>query len=445
MYKIFSVDDHVVEPADVWSSRVPARFRDAAPHVIEEGGREFWVYEDQRAMTMGLNAVAGKPRDQWSLEPTSFADMIPGCYDPRERARDMLAQGVLASICFPTLPRFGGMLFNSFKDKELADVCVRAWNDFILDEWCPGGPEGMFVPMIICQVWDPERAGEEVRRCAAKGARALAFTENPVPDGLPGFYGDHWDPLWRAVAEVGLPVCMHIASSGYVPMPDPAAGLGGAIVLGNVGAMMSLVNLVLSPVCHNFPTIKIVYSEAGVGWIPAILERADRQVDRQQWAGLDRGLRPSEVFARNMYACMIEEPLGLTYYKDIGVDRILMETDYPHSDSTYPYTQKSAEEVFAGIPDDVVEAVSHANAERLFNWKMADESLLTSPDVSEWRATLEADPFAAMGTRHEVGGVTRVGAEAVVTCEERILEGSLFTECGKPIGPDGVCEAGHKA
>ncbi|MEW6477552.1 MAG: amidohydrolase family protein [Actinomycetota bacterium] len=445
MYKIFSVDDHVVEPADVWSSRVPAKFRDAAPHVIEEGGREFWVYEDQRAMTMGLNAVAGKPREQWSLEPTRFADMIPGCYDPKERARDMLSQGVLASVCFPTLPRFGGMLFNSFKDKELADVCVKAWNDFILDEWCPGGPEGMFVPMIICQVWDPQLAADEIRRCAAKGAKALAFTENPVPDGLPGFYTDHWDPLWQAVTEVDIPVCMHIASSGYVPMPDPSAGLGGAIVLANVGAMMSMVNLVLSPVCHNFPTIKIVYSEGGVGWIPAVLERADRQVERQQWAGLDRGLMPSEVFRRNMYACMIEEPLGLTYYNDIGLDRIVMETDYPHSDSTYPYTQKSCEEVFAGMPDDVIEAVTHTNAERLFNWKMADESLLTSPDVSEWRSTLEADPYAALQTCHDVEGVTRLGAEGVATCEERILEGSIYTKCGKAVGPDGVCEAGHKA
>jgi hypothetical protein len=227
-------------------------------------------------------------------------------------------------------------------------------------------------------------------------------------------------------------------------MPDPAAGLGGAIVLAKAGAMMSLVNMVLSPVCHNFPTIKIVYSEGGIGWIPAFLERADRQVERQQWAGLDRGLMPSEVFRRNMYACMIEEPLGLTYYKDIGLDRIVMETDYPHSDSTYPYTQKSCDEVFAGMPDEVIEAVSHANAERLFNWKMADESLLTSPDVSEWRATLEADPFAALQTCHDVEGVTRMGVDGAVTCEERILEGSIYRKCGKGIGPDGVCEAGHK-
>jgi hypothetical protein len=93
-YDLFSVDDHIVEPADVWSSRVPVKFRETAPHVVEEDGREYWCYEDQRTLTMGLNGVAGKPREQWGLEPTRFADMIPGCYDPRFRARDLLATGV---------------------------------------------------------------------------------------------------------------------------------------------------------------------------------------------------------------------------------------------------------------------------------------------------------------------------------------------------------------
>src|SRR6266540_3213397 len=143
MFKLFSVDDHIIEPADVWSKRVPAKYREAAPHVIEEDGREYWVYEDQRILTMGLNAVAGKPREQWDMEPARFTDMIPGCYDPKERAQDLLSQGVLASVAFPTLPRFGGMLFNSFTDRALASACVEAWNDFILDEWCPAGPPGL--------------------------------------------------------------------------------------------------------------------------------------------------------------------------------------------------------------------------------------------------------------------------------------------------------------
>ena len=125
MYKLFSVDDHIIEPAHVWSSRVPAKYRAAAPHVVEEDGREYWVYEDRRNDTMGLNAVAGKPREEWSLEPTRFTDMIPGCYDPVARAADMRSQGIFASVNFPTLPRFGGALFSDLRGQG-PRRCLRA-------------------------------------------------------------------------------------------------------------------------------------------------------------------------------------------------------------------------------------------------------------------------------------------------------------------------------
>ena len=442
MYKIFSVDDHIVEPAHVWDSRVPAKFKERAPHVVEQDGREFWVYEEQRCPTMGLNAVAGKPRDQWTMEPARFSDMIPGCYDPKERARDLLSQGVLASISFPTLPRFGGMLFNSFADKELADVCVQAWNDFVLDEWCPAGPPGLFVPMTICQVWDPEKAAAEVRRCVDKGTRALAFVENPVPDGLPGFHSDFWDPLWRACEETGIPVCMHIGSSGFIPIPDPKAPMTGIMSLAVFTGMLAMTNLLISPVCHNFPDLKLVFSEAGIGWVPALLERVDRTVDRNEWVGRP-DLLPSDIFRRNMHVCMVEEPVGMSLYELIGVDRILAETDYPHSDSTYPYVQKSFTHVFDGIPDDVVEAVSHTNAERLFNWTMADESLVSSPDVSSWRATLEEDPFAAMKLRHDVDGVVR-RQETGGLCTAVVITNSGSSACGRPLGAGGTCDLGHR-
>src|SRR5438067_935083 len=113
--ELFSVDDHVVEPADVWSSRVPARFREAAPHVIEEDGREFWVYEDQRSLTMGLNSVAGKPREQWRLELRRCSDMRPGSYEAQERARRLVGNGVLASVNFPGPPGFCFRLFTQFQ------------------------------------------------------------------------------------------------------------------------------------------------------------------------------------------------------------------------------------------------------------------------------------------------------------------------------------------
>jgi predicted TIM-barrel fold metal-dependent hydrolase len=339
------------------------------------------------------------------------------------------------------------MLFNSFKDKELADHCVRAWNDFILEEWCPGGPPGLFVPMIICQVWDPVLAAAEVRRGADKGARALCFVENPVPDGLPGFHTDHWDQLWDAVQETEMPVCLHIGSSGYIPMPDPSAPLSSTITLANVGGILSIVNLLLSPVCYKFPDIKIVFSEAGIGWIPAVLERADRQLDRHQyWSGRQGALTPTEIFRRNMYVCMVEEPIGLTFHGIIGADRILAETDYPHSDSLYPRVQESYQQVFDGIPEDVVTAVSHGNAEKLFRWEMADPALLTSPEVAEWRATLDSDPYAAKQRRHANGAVEREAAPDRVSdgrCGHLVLSGSNYGRCDKPVGDDGICEDGH--
>jgi len=196
--KFFSVDDHIVEPADVWSKRVPAKFRDAAPHVVEADGREYWEYEGNRGLTMGLNAVAGKPRDQWTMEPTRFSDMIPGCYDAAARARDMVSDGITASVCFPTLPRFGGVLFNDFADKELADACVKAWNDFIFDEWCAAAPD-LFVPMPICQIWDPVAAAAEIRRNAARGARAGFEPESAGPR-CPGASAKRRPAGWRSPA-----------------------------------------------------------------------------------------------------------------------------------------------------------------------------------------------------------------------------------------------------
>lgn len=401
MFKIFSVDDHIIEPADLWTSRVPSRYRDRAPHVITEDGDEYWIYEDQRGITMGLSAVAGLPPDRWSKEPARFTDMIPGCYSPQDRVRDLLSQGTLASLGFPSLPRFGGMLFTHFKDKELADHCVRAWNDFILDEWCPSGPEGLFVPMVICQAWDPALAARELERCIAKGARALSFVDRPVSEGLPSFHTEAWDPIWSVLQDAGVPMCLHIGSGGLLsPLNDPLAPEMGRLIMMPFSAMAAMTDLLLSPVCHRFPNIKIVFSEAGVGWVPSLLERADRSFSRQTWTEVySTELLPSEIFRRNMYVCMVEEPVGLSMYEHVGADRIMSELDYPHSDTTWPSVQPAFQELLAGIPADVADLVTHGNAERVFNWKMADPALLEAPDVVAWRAELAANPYAAMGLR----------------------------------------------
>jgi predicted TIM-barrel fold metal-dependent hydrolase len=447
MYRIFSVDDHVIEPPTVWTSRVPAKYRDVAPHVVEEDGLQYWAYEDQRILTVGLNAVAGKPREDWSADPTRFDSMIPGCFDPAERALDLLANGVLASINFPTLPRFGGLLFPSFQDKELASHCVRAWNDFILEEWCPGGPPGLFVPMTICQLWDPEAAAKEIARCVELGSRSLCIVENPAPSGLPSFHDErYWDPIWSVCQEADIPLSMHIASSGSLPRPDERMPDVGLVAISDAQSILSMTNIMFSPMLKKFPDLKIVWSEAGIGWVPELLDRVDRAIERHGgWSHYDGDLKASEVFARNMWCCMLEEPRALSHWDEIGKDKILVETDYPHSDGTYPQAQEVVASVVQGIPDDVVEAITHENAERLFKWTMADAALTRRPDVVAWRDELAKDPYAALARRRPVEGVVHVERVDDGTCRQmtRDYGKQMLVPCGLPVGPDGVCAAGH--
>jgi predicted TIM-barrel fold metal-dependent hydrolase len=373
--KLFSVDDHIVEPADVWSKRVPAKFRDTAPHVVVEGDREYWVYEDRRGETMGLNAVVGKPQEMWSMEPTRFSDMRTGCYDPTERARDLVSEGVTSSVSFPTLPRFGGALFIDFKDKELAYLCVRAWNDFLFEEWCAAAPQ-VFVPMIIVPLWDPVLAAREIERNLDRGARAVALPEETSHLGLPSYYDSVWDPIWETCQAADVPICMHIGSSGWQPYLPPGSSTVLSFALAFVPTVTHAMGMAFGPVPRKFPDIKIVYSEGGIGWVPAALERADSRFQMHKgWSG-DETL-PSDVFKRNMWFCMMpDEDYGIAQRESIGVDKILWETDYPHANCPWPDTEAVANRLLGDIPKQERDAITYGNAEKLFHWPCPDSSEL---------------------------------------------------------------------
>ncbi|MFN2538049.1 MAG: amidohydrolase family protein [Mycobacteriales bacterium] len=368
-YDLFSVDDHIIEPRDVWTSRLPAKYAEDAPHVVEEDGREYWVWEGTKFPQMGLNAVAGKPQEEWDMEPVRFSDMIPGCYDPKARAEDMLADNIRASLCFPTLAGFGGRVLNNYKDKELASLCVQAYNDFHIDEWCAAAPE-LFVPMIVGQVWDPTLMAAEIRRCSAKGARAISFPEGTVSLGLPSLFSDYWNPVWQACEETETVICMHIGSSGELTNPAPDGHFIIPIALGNVNAIAATVAFAMSPVPRKYPNIKLAMSEGGIGWVPSALERADRQfLKHRLHQGMD-DLLPSEVWQRNIWGCMIDEPIGIGYRHQVGIDKIMWECDYPHCDTTWPNSQKDVDQLMTGIPEDEVAKMTHQNAEKLFRWKL---------------------------------------------------------------------------
>jgi predicted TIM-barrel fold metal-dependent hydrolase len=378
MYKLFSVDDHIMEPAHLWTSRVAQKFQGRAPHVIEdpETGVTDWTWEGGHRVSTGLYAVAGKPPEEWGGQvPIGFKDMIPGCYDPKQRAKDFLSNGIYATAAFPTLAGFGGTTFASFEDKELASACVEAYNDFIIDEWCTSGPKGLFVPMIIGKTWDVDGTVKEMERCAKKGAVSIAWMENPHGMGMPSYWTDHWDRFWACAQDLDFPVCMHIGTGGTIPMPSPEAPDTLFISLSYVAAMSASMNLAMSQVCRKFDKLKLVFSEGGLGWLPAAMERADFQWTKHgAWTKLT-GTLPSEIIKKNMYFCMIQEPWAF-HSKDVrdavGEDHIFWECDYPHADTPWPNTQFWAKEMFDGVDPAVSEKAQYKNAERVFNWKICD-------------------------------------------------------------------------
>jgi predicted TIM-barrel fold metal-dependent hydrolase len=362
---LISVDDHILEPRHVWWDRLPAKLRDRGPHVVEEDGKETWVYDGRRHRTVGLFAIAGKQTSEYHNDPIRFSDMRPGCYDPAERARDMDHDGIRASVCFPTFPRTCGQTFLDADDRELALICVRAYNDFVLEEWAAAAP-GRFVPTVIGPLWDPVLFADELERCAAKGARAVSFSENPAQLGLPSFHSPHWDPVWRVASEAGLVICLHIGSSSVIPRTADDAPFAVTVALSPMNAQSACSDLLLSRVPREFPDLKIALSEGGIGWVPFALEHCDYVFERHRWSGIDTGTPPSEIFRRNIWVCFIDEAFGLRIRHEIGLDKIMWECDYPHADTSWPNSQERLTKLLSGIPEDEAARITHANAAELF-------------------------------------------------------------------------------
>ena len=364
---LISVDDHLVEPPDLWLDRLPADLRARGPQVHEgDDGVEAWWYDGARYPTLALGAVAGMEYEDFNQEPTRFDQILPGCYRVKERLEDMDQDGILASLCFPTFARFCGQTFLEAEDKDLAWHCVRAYNDFQTDEWGRSSG-GRLIPLAIIPLWDPELAAEELQRVVGNGAAAVALSENPAALGLPSYYSDHWDPLFAVAQDLDVPICMHIGSgSKQVDTDATDAPFSTKCVLVGLNSMVAVVDLMLSRVFDRFSKLKIVLSEGGIGWVPYIRERADYTWLRYRTMDDLSARPPSEIMDEHIWFCMIDDRAGLTMRHDIGVDKIMWECDYPHADTMWPHARKRLGEVMADIPDDEVARIVEGNARKLF-------------------------------------------------------------------------------
>jgi predicted TIM-barrel fold metal-dependent hydrolase len=386
---MISVDDHVMEPKELWQEQLPASLRERGPRTVREkvklsfkGGHygfernaedgqwcDVWLFDDLVTPTGLLHAPAGVPRDEQRNIPAVYEDFRDGTWDQTARLSDMDLNHVDAAINYPNIfPRFAGQGFLERSDKELALACLRIYNDWMIDDWCAGAGKGRLIPLTLVPLWDPALAADEVRRCAAKGSYAIAFSENVAKLGQPSLYTGAWDVLWEACQETDTSVSMHIGSSSSMPTTSDDAPLATSMSMYAQNAQGSLCDWVFSGSLERFPDITIAYAESQVGWMPFQLERMDA-VWRDGRGDVDNvKTLPSEQVKGRVYGCVFDDLHGLINRDAVGTDHILWETDYPHSDGTFPHSRKIAHELFtaAGMNAQECRMVLRSNAVKAY-------------------------------------------------------------------------------
>ncbi|MET0988519.1 MAG: amidohydrolase family protein [Steroidobacteraceae bacterium] len=389
---LISVDDHLLEPPDAFERHMPAQYKSRAPRLQTINGTDTWLYDGRRFPMVGLNAVVGRPREEYGMEPVSYAQMRRGCFDVRARVDDMNVNGVLGGLCFPSFPGFaGGMLLN-VDDKDLALATVRAYNDWHVHDWCGAAP-GRFIPLGILPLWDVALMAAEVTRLATLGVHAVTFPDNPAISKLPSIHSDYWDPFWKACADNKVVICCHIGTGAAAPHSSMDSPVDAWITSMPIAIANSAADWLFAPMWRKYPDLRMALSEGGIGWIPYFLERADFTYQHHSaWTHSDFGKeRPSDVFKRHIITCFIDDRFGLKNLEDVGVDMVTWECDYPHSDCTWP---ESPELLWNGLKDlapaDLAK-VTHENAMREFHY----------------------DPFAVLGRANCTVGALRAQAKGV--------------------------------
>ncbi len=381
-FPLISADDHMVEPPNAFEGRMPAKFAEQTPRVVDKDGADVWIYDGKELPNVGFNAVVGRPIDEWGFEPARFTDMRRGSWDIHHRVKDMDLSGVYASLCFPSfLAGFGGVrLQQTTKDPELALAAVRAWNQWNIEEWSGAYPDRQ-IPCQLPFMLDPEIGAQEIYKNAEKGFKAVTFSEAPHLQGMPSMHSGHWDPIMRACEETGTVINLHIGSSGTSPSTSEDAPPDVVGVLFFAYAIHATVDWLYSKIPVRFPDIKICMSEGGIGWVPALLDRLDHMATYQEmygtWDGID--LMPADVLKRNFYFCAVEDPSAFALLDRIGADHVMVEEDYPHSDSLWPRTQAVVGESVGGLSAENIRKVTWENASRLYRHPVP-ESVIADPN-----------------------------------------------------------------
>jgi predicted TIM-barrel fold metal-dependent hydrolase len=366
---IVSVDDHITEPPDVFERVLSGPALASAPQFrTAPDGSNYWEYQGAHIPSIGLNAVVGRPPEEYGVEPTALSQLRKGCYDVHARIEDMNVNGIAASLNFASCVGFEGGVFHRAADKAQALTHLRAYNDWHIDVWCAAYP-GRFIACGILPAWDMDAAVAEVKRLAAKGCTAVSLNENPTKLGLPSIHDAYWEPLWRALTESDVTICLHIGGGNPAPHASMDSPIEAWITTMPMSIVVGAADWLHLEALKRYPTLRIALSEGSIGWVPYFMERADFAHEHHKaWTNSKFETRPSDLFRRHFMNCFIDDAFGLKNVDELGEDAIAYECDYPHSDTLWPHAPERLWATLKHLRPEVIEKIACANAMRFFRF-----------------------------------------------------------------------------
>jgi predicted TIM-barrel fold metal-dependent hydrolase len=370
---LVSVDDHITEPGDVFDAHLKGEAYDSAPKLrTSEAGTNYWEYLGKEIPSVGLNAVVGRPPEEYGMEPTAFSQLRAGCYDADERVKDMNVNGIASSLNFPSFPGLdGGLFFAGQAGHGLQHL--QAYNDWHIDQWCASNP-GRFIPLGLLPLWNMDATVAEVKRLAAKGCTAVSMNDNPGARGLPSIHDACWEPLWKAVSETGTVICLHIGAGHPAPHPSMGSPIEAWITTMPMSIAVGASDWLNLAALHKYPDMRIALSEGSIGWVPYFMERADfAHQQHHAWTHSNQYMgdrKPSEVFKQHFLNCFIDDRFGLHNIEWIGEDNIAYECDYPHSDTLWPRSPELLWDSIKHLTGAQIDKITHGNALRDFQFDL---------------------------------------------------------------------------
>ncbi len=423
---LVSIDDHAVEPPEAFVSHYPEGRKDKAPRIIDRDGADVWLWNGKLYPTIGLNAVVGRPRSEYGMEPTRFSQIRDGSYKPRERIDDMNANGVLGAMNFPSFPTFAGgvLIREAANDPVEALTAVRAYNDWHLHDWC-GVARERFIPLALLPLWDMNETLAEMKRMSDLGVHAVSFPDNPtLCGGLPSIHNEYWEPFWKACCDYRMVLNCHIGSGGSAPHASAESPIDAWITTMPMSIANAAADWLFASFWSRFPDLRMALSEGGIGWVPYLLERADFTYEHHhEWTFSKFENRPSDVFKKHFITCFIDDQFGLKNLEYLNPDMVAYEVDYPHSDTLWPNCPEYLWAAVNGMDQELIDKFTHANVMREYDYHPFEA--MGGRENCTVRALRYLGRDVDVSPRHNLGGLRTDSMDVIGKARRPVTSGEI--------------------